>query len=151
MHFSPFGQPSACCVRVTATNTAPQRTQRRRLTHFQRRTCRPGWRRRSRRISRLERRTRTRRVTLRQRRVATPTVPFAPPPFGTFAFHTSLPVSAFREYTQPRLVATYTQPRVSTGVPVMSPSPPAFAVEKVHVGDSSGASAAAIVFSLFWK
>src|SRR4051812_4481008 len=80
-----------------------------------------------------------------------PTVPFAEPPFGIFPFQTSLPVSAFREKIQPRLVATYRQPSRTIGVPVMSPSPPASAVENDHVGDSSGASPVEMTFSLSWE
>jgi hypothetical protein len=60
-------------------------------------------------------------------------------------------VSALREKTQPRLVATYRQPPATTGVPVMSPSAPTACVEKVHAGESRGASAGEISFSCFWK
>ncbi len=63
------------------------------------------------------------------------------PAVGKLRFQTSSPVSAFIANTQPSVVATNTQPRETIGVPVMSPSPPASVVEKLHAGDSSGASA----------
>jgi hypothetical protein len=80
-------------------------------------------------------------------RFATPTELFTPPPYGSLAFQTRLPVSALAAKIQPSDVATYMQPSATTGVPVMSPPPPFLTVEKVHAGVSSGASAAPIVFS----
>src|SRR3954470_4692818 len=151
MQVSPAGQLSAVRVREAATNTAPHRSQLLRVTHLKRLIRRCGCLRRSRRISRFERFTRTRLVTCRQRLVATPTVPFAEPPLGSCAFHTSAPVSAFIANTQPRFVAAYTQPSARLGVAVKSPSPPASTVENVHAGDSSGASPVDSTFSLSWK
>src|SRR3954467_14277432 len=107
MHFSPGGQLSAVRVREAATKTAPQRFHTLRFAHLYLLTCRRrGFRSAARRISEADRFTRTRFTTWRQRRDAMPTVPFADPPLGSFAFHTSLPVSAFIANTQPRFVAT---------------------------------------------
>ena len=72
---------------------------------------------------------------------------FTPPPYGTFRFHTSLPVSALTANTQPRVLATYMQPSAITGVPVKSPSAPTPLVEKVKAGDSVGTSVALMTAS----
>jgi hypothetical protein len=79
-----------------------------------------------------------------------PTVAFALPPFGSSAFQTSSPVSAFSENTQPRFVATYRQPSLTIGVPVMSPSPPALVVENAQLGVSVAASPAEMTRSCCW-
>src|SRR4051794_21059841 len=57
---------------------------------------------------------------------------FTLPPKGSFAFHTSLPVSALTAKTQPRVEAMYMQPSAMTGVPVKSPAPPLATDENVH-------------------
>src|SRR5436305_2872107 len=80
-------------------------------------------------------------------RFATATELFTLPPYGTFRFQTSLPVSAFTANTQPRVLATYMQPSAITGVAVKSPSAPTALVENVKAGDSVGTSAALMTAS----
>ena len=83
----------------------------------------------------------------RTARCATPAELFTLPPYGTFLFHTSLPVSAFTAKTQPRVLPRYMHPSAITGVPVKSPSAPTSFVEKVHAGASVGTSPAEMTFS----
>ena len=85
------------------------------------------------------------------RRVATPADPFTWPPYGTFLFHTSFPVSALTANTQPRVLATYMHPSAITGVPVKSPSAPTDFVEKVQAGDSVGTSSGPMSCSASWN